>query len=370
MTEQNDFDAGRQMIEAIHHATQAGDFDAAAAMLYRHVYGGPGAHFTRVLGSYELMLDTLTGFYPLGDLTLDPRLSDPGARRWILHETAVCAFVLCRLPVAAELGARAADAAIAEGDLHNAALSYHNLAETHLAAGALASCRAVTIEAAQLAIDAAEMEDQLVAHTLLGTLDDLACRYEEASRHFDRAIEIAIEHTTVPLLYSLSGIRYADHLAAVGRVDEAVDVTRSNLEFCRQQGWQSDVALCLAQLTGVGSQSSAEQLSRADEAVRTARTIGAKFVLAETLLRRAELAVPAERVQAAYTDLTEVLGTALSAGFRLLEVDARTALAVVRRAMGEPAAARAEVELAAQLGDELEYERGARRARDVLAELS
>jgi tetratricopeptide (TPR) repeat protein len=369
MTERSGLDPDRQMIEAIHHATAAGDYDAAAAMLYQHVYGGPSARFTRVLGRYELILDTLTGFYPLGDLSLDPRLTDPAARRWILHETAVCAYVLCRLPLAAELGARAAAAAIAAGDRHNAALSYHNLAEVHLAAGALASCRAVTIEASQLAIEAGEMEDQLVAHTLFGTLDDFACGYDEASRHFDRAIEIAIEHTSNPLLYSLSGIRYADHLAEVGRSEDAVDVIRSNLMFCREQGWQSDVALCLAQLASTGPEPLPELLDRADEAVRTARTIGAKHVLAETLLGRAQLAARAGRLETAYTDLTEVLGSALSAGFRLLEVDARTALAATRQAMNEPLAARTEAQLAEQMGRELEYERGARRAAEVLADL-
>lgn len=366
MTSPDGFDQGRQMIEAIHHASMAGDLDAAAAMLYRHVYHGPTAHFTRVLGAYELMLDTLTGFYPLGELTLDPRLQDPAARRWILHETATCLYVLGRLPLAAELGARAANAAIAVGDRHNAAISYHNLAETHLAAGALASCRSVAIEALHLATEAGELEDELVACTLLGRLDDLAAQYDQASREFEHAIEIAIAHTSVPLLYSLSGVRYADHLVAVGRTDEALAVIRSNLEFCREQGWQSDAALCLAQLASVAPMPSAESIERVDEAVRAARTIGAKQVLAEALLRRAALALRTDRFESARVDPSEVLSHVQPAGFRLLEVDARTGLAVARHALREPVAARAEAELAEQLSRELEYERGARRAREIL----
>jgi tetratricopeptide (TPR) repeat protein len=369
VTSAGNFDDGRAMIEAVHHASLAGDLDGAAAILYNHVYHGPSAHSTRVLGAYELMLDTLNDFFPLGDLSLDPRLKNPGARRWILHETATCLYVLGRLPRAAELLARAAAAAIAAGDRHNAAISYHNLAEAHLAAGALASCRAVSIEALHLAISAEEKEDELVACTLLGRLDDLAARYEDASAAFARAIEIALAHTSVPLLYSLSGVRYADHLIAVGSTEEALSVIGSNLEFCRQQGWQSDAALCLAQLASTSPMPVAESLERADEAVRAARTLGVKQVLAEAMLRRAALMLRTDRYDTARVDLSEVLSHVQSGGFRILEVDARTDLAIARAGLGEPLAASVEAELAVQLSRELEYERGEQRAREILGRI-
>jgi hypothetical protein len=144
----------RLMIEVVHHACGGEDLDAAAAVLYNRVYHGPDAYFTHILGGWETMLDTLTGFYPFRDLSLDPRMEDPAARRRILHETAACLHVLGRLRLASELGGRAVTAAVEAGDRHNAAISYHNLAESHLAAGALASCRAVATEAPRLAVDA------------------------------------------------------------------------------------------------------------------------------------------------------------------------------------------------------------------------
>lgn len=361
-----DADRARQMIEAVHHACAAGDLDAAAAMLYNHIYHGPNAYFTHVLGAYDAMLSTLTDFYPLRELTLDPNLDNPSARRWILHETAACLQVLGRLSLAAELGARAAAAAIGAGDLHNAAITYHNLAETRLAAGALASCREVTLEAQRIAIQAEELEDQLVAWTLLGCLNDLAEQHNHAAENFRSALEIAVAHTSVPLLYSLSGVRYATHLAAIGHVDEAVAVAQSNLEFCLEQGWQSDAALCLAQLAAIGSDHIAEALRRADDAVRMARTIGAKHTLAVALLSRAELAVRSDRPHGARDDLTEVLAIAQQAGYRILEADARIALSVVRRAQREIVAARAEAELAEQLSRQLGYVHGAHRAREIL----
>lgn len=354
----------RLMIEVVHHACGSEDFDAAAAVLYNRVYHGPDSYYTHILGGWETMLDTLTGFYPFRDLSLDPRIGDPAARRWILHETAACLHVLGRLRLASELGGRAVTGAVEAGDRHNAAISYHNLAESHLAAGALASCRAVATEALRLAVDARMAEDELVACTILGHLDDLAQRHDRAATRYARALEIALTETSVPLLYSLSGVRYAEHLFAIGQRDEALAVVLANLEFCRSQGWQSDIALSLAQLAGL-SLTSSEAFPHAEEAVRMSRTIGAKQVLAETLLARARLAVQADALDDARTDLSEALGHVQSAGYRLLEVDTRAMLALVRHRQGESAAATAEAQLAERLGHELEYVAGYQEASEI-----
>lgn len=358
----------RLMIEVVHHACGSGDFDAAAAVLYNRVYHGPDSYFTHILGGWETMLDTLTGFYPLGHLSLDPRTEDPAARRWILHETAACLHVLGRLRLASELGGRAVIAAVEAGDRHNAAISYHNLAESHLAAGALASCRTVATEALRLAVDAQMAEDELVACTILGHLDDLADRPERAAPRYERALEIALTETSVPLLYSLSGVRYARHLSAVGQLDKALAVVLANLEFCRKQGWQSDIALSLAQLAAL-SPLSADPFLQADEAVRVSRTIGAKQPLAESLLARARLAVRVGALDGARADLSEALSHVQSVGYRLLEVDIRSVLAVVRHRQGEPTAATAEAQLAERLSRELDYVLGHREAGEALRTL-
>jgi ATP/maltotriose-dependent transcriptional regulator MalT len=362
MTTPSDHGQIRLAIEAVHHACAAGDFDAAAAVLYNRVYKGPEAYFAYVLGGYETTLETLTDFFPLRDLSLDPQLVNPEARRWILHETAVCLHVLGQLRLAVEVGARAVTASLASNDRHNAAISLHNLAETHLAAGALGSCRSVAVEALRLADEAGEMEDQLVAYTLFGHLDYLSRRQEEAGENFRKALEIALAYTSVPLLYSLSGIRYADYLIAAGRESEAVAVITANLDFCRSQGWQSDVALVLAQQARVADVSYRQALEQIDGAVRAARTIGAKQTLAESLLARAQIAQRAGADEIVYTDLTEVLSQALVAGYRLIEVDARTLLAAHARRHGDRASAEANQELARDLSRNLGYEIGYWRA--------
>jgi hypothetical protein len=184
--------------------------------------------------------------------------------------------------------------------------------------------------------------------------------------NFSSALQIALEHTSVPLLYSLSGVRYADHLAATGHIDQAVEVIRSNLEFCTDQGWRSDAALCLAQLAAIDPAPLDEALQRADDAIRMARTIGAKQTLAESLLVHAEIAQKSGRLETARTDLSEVLSQAQQAGYRILEADARIMLGSVRQGQQEFVAARAEAQLAEQLSHALDYTRGARRARTLL----
>ena len=313
-----------------------------------------------------MALDVLTAFYPFQDLSLDPQPSSPEARRWILHETSACLHVLGRLSSAALLGGRAVSAAQAAGDRHNAAISCHNLAETYLAAGALESCRSVAMESLTLADAAGQMEDELVARTVLGWLDDLADRDDAAEEQFARALEIAETQTSVPMLYSLSGLRYADHLAIRGRWEKAGEVAKMNLRFCRGQGWESEAALAQTQLAMTVPLPLEAALDRVDEAVLITRTLGAKNSLAETLLVRATLARRGGRHRDAQRDLAEVLSIARSAGYRLLEVKARSVLALVRHDQGDTAAADAEAQLAAELSERLGYVSGLREATRVL----
>lgn len=355
----------RLFVEVVHHTCAAGDFDAAAAVLYNRVFRGPVAYVTRIAGAYEMALDVLTEFYPFHDLSLDPQPLSPEARRWILHETSACLHVLGRLASAALLGGRAVSAAQAAGDRHNAAISCHNLAETHLAAGALGSCRSVAMESLLLAGAAGQMQDELVARTVLGWLDDLVERDDAAEEQFARALQIAETETSVPMLYSLSGLRYADHLSIRGRREEAGEVAKMNLRFCRGQGWESEAAVAQAQLAMTVPRPLEAALNQVDEAVLITRTLGARHSLAETLLVRATLASRG-RPRDAQRDLAEVLSIARSAGYRLLEVNARSVLALVRHDQGDTAAAVAEALLAAELSERLGYVSGLRKATRVL----
>lgn len=355
------------LIEATFHAASAGDFDAAAAILYNRLYLGPRAQLTNTLGHYEVALDLLRQFYPRRDLTLDPRTDDPRSRRWLMHETAACLHAVGKLDQSTSMAVRAATAAMAMGDPHNAAITYHNLAETYLATGALASCRSTAEAALALAAQSGDREDALVAHTIIGYLGDLTDTLESAREAYDAALRIAVEDTSVPMLYSLSGVRYAEHLLASGRSAEALHASQANLAFCREQGWTSDVALVLSLLVLTPSDLTDPERERtSEEAVDLARSAGNKQVLAEVLLAQASLKNARSQHQAALVAAAEAMTIAQSYGLRLAEVDARTLLSAAYAGQGNTTNARADAHLAGELARELGYLRGYRVANGLL----
>jgi hypothetical protein len=347
------------MIEASYHAVSAGDVDAGAALLYRYVYEGPRALLTSVLGGYEVALDALLQFYPFRDLSIDPRTTNPDARRWIMHETALSLHVLGRMSQSAVMANRAATAALAAGDEHNASTTYHNLAETYLANGALNSCREVADAALNLALRSGNQEDVLVANTILGRLDDLTEMSEMADLAYARALQIASDATPFPILYSLSGVRYAEHLRISGRSQDALRVAEANLAFCESRGWQSDVASTLAQITTIPSHFSADELEqRSSDAISLARSIGHKAVLAESLLARARLKNHQKLPHDALLAAGEALTISQSYELRLAEVDSRLLLAATYASLGDTVDARAEAYLCRELAEQLDYRHG------------
>jgi len=356
------------LVEFVYHAAAAHDFDAAAAILYNRLYIGPKAYVTNGAGSYELALDALTQFYPSGDLALDPRTGSAESRRWLIHETALCLHALGRLPEATAMENRAATASLVAGDLHNAAIALHNLAETYLANGALESAKVAATSALKLAEGSGDREDVLVAYTVLGRIGDLTEDYLSANDAFQKALTIAVEETSVPMLYSLSGVRYAEHLLLSGELEASLAVARGNLGFCTDHGWQSDVALTLAQLSRIPFDVSQSQRGKYSEtAVDLARSLGGKQVLTEALLARGRFLREEGAVDAAMSLLNEALTIAQACRLRRAEVDARLLLADAYLLIDDETNGRAEADLAARRAGEVGYVRGQRSAEQLLA---
>jgi tetratricopeptide (TPR) repeat protein len=360
-------DSIRMGVEIVHHACRAGEYDAAAAIFYNHVYRGPEAALVLRFGNVESAVECLTGLFPEDDLSADPIPRGRQAKRWILHEAAACLHRLGRLDEATALGSRSVSAAMRDGDFHNAAVSYHNLAESHLASGALTSCRDAAEQALALSRRSQDLEDELVACTLLGTVGDLSGQPDEGSARFDRALQIARTATSVPILYSLSGIRYAEHLRLIGRNRDALKAAAENLDFSTNHGWQADVAIILSQIARFDPE--ADSVELCTRAVRIARTLGANQVLVSTLLARVEIFIRLSRWDDALRDIRETLDHIQTAGYRLLQVDARLMSATIRIRQDDVVMGRADAELAESLSTNLGYEFGRRSAGALLASL-
>lgn len=359
-------DESRFALEVVHHACIAGDFDFAAAVLYNRVYRGPRAAILRERGEYETALAALEEFYPFRGFDGEPRAQHPSARRWILHETASCLHVVGRLGEARKVGNRAAVAGLSAGEYHAAAISFQNLAETHLAAGDLVACEEASRHSMELAVRVGEREDELVASTLLGAVLNAKVAMDEAAHWFERALTIAREDTPVPILYSLSGVRYAGHLYDRGEVGAALFAARENADFCAAQRWVADLALARSQVARwVGG---AKGVVTSAEALRVAKTAGNRLVLAEVLADRGSLLEKAE-LGSGLAVLAQALDISTETGFRALEARVRVDRAQTQLTLGNRSLALIEATLASELGQELGLLRINRAAHHVILQI-
>ncbi|MEV4799046.1 trypsin-like peptidase domain-containing protein [Nonomuraea sp. NPDC049421] len=330
------------VVEAVHHACGAGLHDHACDLVHERLYEGDRGLLTRELNAYETALAVFADFYPKGELSRHPLVTDGTSRGWIQHEVAMCLQMLGRLREAAMATRRAMQAFKAVGVWHDAAVSCQNMAELYLSLGALPTCGPLIAEAYDLAHRAGDEEDVLVAETLRGALAYLEGRTEEAGTAFAEALRIAREHTPIPALYSSSGIRYADYLRRLGRTDEARRVHEVNLEVCRAAGWRGDEVGCLTGLGDLALESGDSDGARHwyDLAERISRGITRRDVLIGALLGQARWRLrfgPPDK--SGLHDLRQALTMAVTGGYRLAEIEAHLLVAetYVRAGDQEPA---------------------------------
>lgn len=359
-------------VEAVYHGCRAGDHQAAAALLYNEIYRGPEGLLTRALGAFDTALGLLLGFFPSQELAADPTVPDAATRRWLLHETGTCLHILGRPREGAALLARARALALSSGDRHNAAISSHNLCEAYLVLGALSDCADAARDALDLATQSGEHEDELVAHTLLATVADLFADAEEARRHFEAALALAVRWTPEPILYSLSGVRYAEFLIRSGQLEAAKQATENNLRFCLAQRWQSDVGDCRVLLGELAARNGDDKgaAQHFDAAVDVARLSARREAQAKAMLARGRWRTDKGDVGPARADLSEALQAAQASEHRITEADVRIALGRLHlREPGGVGAARGEAERALVQSEEMGYSRGSAAARAVLDDL-
>jgi tetratricopeptide (TPR) repeat protein len=379
------------LIEAVHHACRSGAYAEGYLLITDQLYAGDRGLITRELSAYDTVLSCFTDFFPRGDFRREPFTAggDPEMRGWLLHEVATSFQMLGRLWDAVAALRRAEAAFRGLGRYHQAAVSCQNRVELHLALGQLAGAEEAIGSAFELARRAGDHEDELVAETLSGTLHHYRGDHDAAEGAFASALRLAREFTPIPLLYSWSGIHYAEHLRTTGRAAAACQALEANLTVCRRAGWTADEAACLIGLGDLaldkagpsrGGPDSDPRTPAEREALQRARThfeaahaiargITRRDVLIGSLLARCRLAAAMGRSASARGDADQALAMAGSGGYRVAEVEARIALARVYQDVSDEEAAWDEISRASEVAREIGYRRGEEAALAVESSL-
>jgi tetratricopeptide (TPR) repeat protein len=384
MPEYPTLDDLKPLIEVVHHAYQGGAYDEASQIYWDRVSQQTKYVVIHQLGAYETEIAIIRGFFPNGDTTQEPHLSNPDRAQFFLNQLGVCLTNLGRMRDAAPFHERASKRYVEGQSWRNASAVNLNLAELYVLLGALERSQEFGAQALTLAHRAADKFITCTVLSHLGWVAHLRGNIKLARERFNDAEKLEIERHTdnTKYLYSTRGIQHADHLRCTGQSDYARRVTQANLDvWIKDSKWAKDESYCYRVLGDLDSESGnhASAHTYYESALKIARSISNRSTLIESLLARgrwhAKYADTLTKIQNLHKDdlvaqafnvLNEALGYCVESGYRIYEADVRIALGWAYLANGEKEKAKQSAERALQMSNEMGYYWGKVDAEEVL----
>ncbi|HEX6903862.1 MAG TPA: TIR domain-containing protein [Thermoanaerobaculia bacterium] len=402
-------EAMQPLYAAIVHGCRAGRQQEAMDEVYeRRILRGNEFYSSRKLGAFGSELTALAGFF-------GPPWSQPSARLtaadqgFVLHQASFRLRALGRLAEAVEPMQAGLEAAIAQEDWRNAAISAGNLSDLTLTLGDVPRAVAFGEQSVELADRSGDAFQRMARRTVWANALHQAGRWEESVAAFREAEAMQAEfQPQYPRLYSLQGFRYCDLL--LGRAESesgsGLGFHPEEMEWFRQTCWEvlertkqtldwarlnsaSLLSIALDHLTRgrahlglvltspepappgdnhtAGLAQAAEHLDRAVDGLR--RSAPEEFV-SRGLLARAALRRVRSDFTGAAADLAEALEIAERGRMRLYECDAHLEWARLCRDQGDAVAMREHVARARVLVNETGYGRREREVRWLEGELA
>jgi tetratricopeptide (TPR) repeat protein len=364
------------VIEAVHHACRAGDYEAG----YRHyidfIDRGRGM-LVYQLGAYATDLALALEFFPNGAPSNEPLLADRAAQEYLVRSIGLGLMTVGRLYEAFPLCRRSYQMAMAAGDPLAGSRAAQLLAELHIHVGQRAEGVESAVDARRRACEVKDADESNWEHACSLAYEawchHLGGAREAAAERFAEADRIQRERSNhQPCLVDLWGIYHADHLRLTGNTESARRITAYNLEHAQSEGLPELVSQCrrlLGDLALVESGADAAAREHYEASVKIARGISHRAVLIEALLGRGRHAGLDGDLEAAQGDLDEALSYAHDGGYRIYEADARNSLAEAYARRGAMIAARDEAQIASGLSAALGYHWGAEKAKQLQLEL-
>ncbi|BAB77828.1 alr0304 [Nostoc sp. PCC 7120 = FACHB-418] len=360
------------LIEAVHHLCQGQNYDEAISLFWKRIYQDDHSIITHKLGAYETNLTLIQEFFPKGDTSQEPQVSNYNHKRFILNAVGLSLMYVGRIEKAPTFYERANAIALNRQDWENASAGYQNLAEQHIYLGNLSASTDAAKEALNLAHRSPNKRHECNSLALKGWAVNLQGDNKTADKAFlqAEALEQKIDSSEL-YLYGLRGIWHADYLLRVGSRNDARQMTEANLESCQRNNWVNSISRCHRVLGDLDADAGQNENAREhyNEALKIARSISHRPVLIEALLARGRWAARRGEVAAARGDLEEALNYACTGGYRIYEADIRVALGWMHLANHNYSAATAEAKKARLMSDEMGYYWGRVDADEVLQAL-
>jgi tetratricopeptide (TPR) repeat protein len=360
-----------EWMEAAYHLCRAGQYDEAYSIYYDKLEQGTELVLSWKLNAYSTISGILEQFFPEGNLSQEPPVSDVKHQRFLINRLGVCRMNLGRsgdaLPLFEKAIRVAVNAKLLQEELHSSenkleASTY--LGELHTGAG----LGQRVVELAEQLKNPEELRDALAYHAwsahLIGKLD-------VATRSFARAVSVQAEIDPAnPDLLSLYGVWHADHLRQTEELDRAHLLAKRIVAHAQAEDMLDDISqgwrLLGDILAAQGEQDAARK--HYDDALRSAREISETTVLLEALSARGRWAARSGDL-AAESDLREALHYARGGHYGIYEVDILLGLARVEHLRGEKQEAERQTQSAQKQAKKCGYYWGLREAEALILSL-
>lgn len=360
------------LIEAIHHACSAGDYDDIVTIyLLREALTSPLAN---QLSAFDTLLSVLRDFFPNGNTSQEPQTSNPEIKRFILSTFGLCLKQLGHLEEASRFYTRAIEIAKAMENWLNASINRQQVAEISTYLGEFTTSATSIREALNLAKQAQQDQPELSSHAFWNECSALALQawiahlqgdLRVAGTSFQQAEALFREiDPQKSFLYAQNGIWHAEYLRRTGETAYARQITEVNLKICASNGWKDEESCCHRLLGDLDAKNDQLQPAREhyNEALKIAES-ASRWVLIEALLAQGRFAARQGESEAA----REYLEEARSSEYHRYAADIEVALAWAHHAMGDASATRTHAERAQSMSSKMGYYWGKVDAEEVLA---
>ena len=318
------------LMEAVHHACRAGEYDAGYRILNTTIQQKERFVLSFILGAGNTYFLMTQQFFPDHDSTREPLVSTPVEKGNLLHETGFSMMMMGHLRRAIPCYERALNIFSDIEDWRHASCNCMNLTEIYSYFGQVEDGTRINAKSLTLARRAGYPQHEIIALVdrawlahLTGDID-VANQYFRQAEELQQTVEPQVRHLT-----GLEGVKHAHHLRRADDVVYAQDVIMSNLEICTRNGWSNNISRCYRVLGDLDIEAGQFDDARThhDKALTIARGISSRSVLIDALLSRGRcFARHQQNASSAFNDLNEALEYAVKNGYRIYEADIRIAL--------------------------------------------
>jgi tetratricopeptide (TPR) repeat protein len=364
------------VIEVVHHTCQAGAYEEAYHVWQKQIYRDRHKILIHQLGASSSCIELLHEFFPDGDLSREPQVTNLNYKRSILQEVGLRLMDLGHLTECEQFYNRSLSVALKTGEKEHISRIYQDLSDLFVHLGMFEASGQAANNALKFSREVESKWEERYSLCRQAWVAHLDGNLAIATSLFQQAETIEqIINPNRRYLFSTRGTQHAEHLRRIGQIEYAQLVTRTNLDICRRNKWVRSTSKCYRVLGDLMVDNDDYEQTRKyyDAAIRVARNTSLLHILIEALLARGRWLArqPARGSQPlqGFSDINEALGYALQGGYRIYEVDIRVALSWWHRGAGNLPAATTETQRALTLSEEMGYYWGKKDAEEVLAAL-